>query len=451
MINLKNRAYSFLKDRRGTLAMMFAATLSVVVMVVGGAVDYGRALSIRSQLQGMLDASVAAGVRKFGDTADTSAAETYTQNFFDKLVRDNNLGPGNNKAGRASPGPQLNATVDPTTFELKGIVTIDVAAPFLSVAGINNIPLRLESTAGMAGKKLELSLMLDVTGSMSSYSGGQRKMDALKDAANDLLTIFSVNLSTDATRIALVPFSESVNVGPALAPLVREYPSRTKRFRVRGSNQRWTYNLTNCVTERNGNHRFTDDPPGPGRWLNPMYSSNGSCRPSQEIVPLTSDKAALERVIDRLSPSGVTAGHLGTAWSWYLINQRWAHLFPAESQPEAKDPGKLIKATILMTDGEYNTEYCQGVNDSTINCNSPNGDSKYQAERLCEAMKADGVVVYTVGFGISRNSSQERLLQNCATDSTKYFFPYDGNALRAAFKEIGRQLAAGQAGVILRQ
>ena len=104
-----------------------------------------------------------------------------------------------------------------------------------------------------------------------------------------------------------------------------------------------------------------------------------------------------------------------------------------------------------MTDGEYNTEYCNGVNDSYINCNAPNGSSRTQAEHLCNAMKADGVVVYTVGFGISNNSAQQRLLQDCATDSTKYFFPYDGDALRAAFKEIGRQLAAGQAGVIIRQ
>ncbi|HUS98446.1 MAG TPA: hypothetical protein VMX97_17100, partial [Hyphomicrobiaceae bacterium] len=248
--------------------------------------------------------------------------------------------------------------------------------------------------------------------------------------------------------IALVPFSESVNVGPALAPAVRNYPSKTYRFKRRGRNSKLTYKLTTCVTERNGNHRFTDDPPGPGRWLNPMYSSNGSCKPTQEIVPLTTNEAGLRSVINGFSASGGTAGHLGTAWAWYLINNRWAHLFPTVSQPKAPDPDKLIKATILMTDGDYNTEYCKGVNDSTINCNSPNGSSQAQAEALCSAMKTEGVVVYTVGFGIRSNSTQERLLKNCASDSTKHFFPYDGAQLRNAFREIGRQLAAGQAGIV---
>ena len=52
-------------------------------------------------------------------------------------------------------------------------------------------------------------------------------------------------------------------------------------------------------------------------------------------------------------------------------------------------------------------------------------------------------------FGITPGSSQETLLKGCASDNTKFFFPYNGDDLRASFREIGRQLAAGQAGVVM--
>ena len=62
-----------------------------------------------------------------------------------------------------------------------------------------------------------------------------------------------------------------------------------------------------------------------------------------------------------------------------------------------------------MTDGDFNTPYCTGVisKDATtgsgaagdhIDCNATNGNSFYQAEELCTAMKAKGITVYTVGF-----------------------------------------------------
>ena len=48
-----------------------------------------------------------------------------------------------------------------------------------------------------------------------------------------------------------------------------------------------------------------------------------------------------------------------------------------------------------MTDGEYNTAYCNGVlsknsigyGNDRINCNATNGDSFEQAKTLCAEMK----------------------------------------------------------------
>ena len=41
------------------------------------------------------------------------------------------------------------------------------------------------------------------------------------------------------------------------------------------------------------------------------------------IQPLTNDTAMLKRRIDKLQTGGSTAGHLGTAWAWYLLSPNW--------------------------------------------------------------------------------------------------------------------------------
>lgn len=452
----------FARDDRGTIAIVFALTLSIAVMVVGGAVDVGRALKMKTSVQAMLDASLAAGAKALAETGSANTAQTRTTDYFTQLAAQNGIQVASSQGGQGVGNTAANNTVtitvnvNATTGAVSGSANVDVTSPFLSVGGISSIPVRTSGTAALAGKELELSLMLDITGSMDYYYNGSRKIDDLKFAANDLVDIFRTNLSNGATRIALVPFSESVNVGSTLAPLVRGNVASTKTLTYlnnRGRTRTSTYYRTNCVSERTGYPAYKADGPGTGRYVGAVYTSNGNCNPSQEIVPLTTNETQLRSVINGLQTGGGTAGHIGTAWAWYMINHRWASVFPWGRMPKTPDPQKLIKATILMTDGDYNTQYCNGVNDSDskAGCNSPNGSSAAQAEALCTAMKQDGIVIYTVGFGISRNSAQERLLQNCASDSTKHFFPYNGEQLRSAFREIGRQLAAGQAGIILKE
>ena len=69
------------------------------------------------------------------------------------------------------------------------------------------------------GSNIEVSLMLDVTGSMCDPC---TKINALKTAAKDLIDIVVWDDQSQYTsRVALAPFADAVNVGTTLAPLVR--------------------------------------------------------------------------------------------------------------------------------------------------------------------------------------------------------------------------------------
>ena len=41
------------------------------------------------------------------------------------------------------------------------------------------------------------------------------------------------------------------------------------------------------------------------------------------IMPMTKDKTALKARIDKLTTGGSTAGHMGTAWAYYLLSPKW--------------------------------------------------------------------------------------------------------------------------------
>jgi hypothetical protein len=110
-----------------------------------------------------------------------------------------------------------------------------------------------------------------------------------------------------------------------------------------------------------------------------------------------------------------------------------------------------MKVVILMTDGDFNTAYCNGVlardsgpgsggTSSKIDCDATNGSSFDQARALCTAMKAKDIVIYTVGFQVGSGSVAESLMKTCASTSDHYYLPSSGAALKDAFASIGRDI-----------
>jgi hypothetical protein len=271
---------------------------------------------------------------------------------------------------------------------------------------------------GNNDKDIEVSLMIDVTGSMNdSTNSGNSKIHDARLAAKDLVDILKPNgySGSASTRIALVPFSQYVNVGAAY------YTAVTDKTPSGGNT---------CVTERSGDHRFDDEAPTSGAYSGEYTPSsnhgNLSCAPTAEIVPLTDHKGTLLSSINTLSAAGYTAGHLGTAWAWYTLSDKWASVWPAASAPAAPGPN-VLKIAVLMTDGDYNTQY-----------HGP--DSNDQAAEVCANMKASGITVYTIGFGTSLSATAQTLLQNCASSSNHYFAPEDGDKLRETFRTIALSL-----------
>ena len=208
--------------------------------------------------------------------------------------------------------------------------------------------------------------------------------------------------------------------------------------------------VSTCVTDRSTN-TYTDTAPSTTK-LGFHYSSNGSCI-TNTIQPLTANKQTLHALANSLVAAGSTSGHIGLAWGWYMISPNFGYLWPS-SAPRPYGGANLIKAVVFMTDGVFNTPYCSGVvasdalsgsggDSSHINCASPHGSSRSQAETLCDSIKtpSNNTKLYVVGFDLEDDPDTLDFLEDCASGPEYFFQADDGDALEAAFEAIADSLS----------
>jgi hypothetical protein len=218
-------------------------------------------------------------------------------------------------------------------------------------------------------------------------------------------------------------------------------------YRFQNPSNNWnTFPITDCVTERAANP-FNDQPPST-TFVGRNYPPYGAC-PNTQIVPLTDNRDTLHDTIDDLPATGNTAGSLGFLWAWYLLSPNFGYVWPEISRPAPYGKANLLKAAIIMTDGEFNTVHYDGTVSRESSGGSArnksyahNGEPYTQSRAYCDAMKAQDIVVYTVGFGITTGSAAANVLSYCASSSSHFYLAQNAASLSAAFDQIARNISS---------
>lgn len=432
---------NFAHDTAGDVAMIFGLMAMAMFMLIGAAVDLGRWLNARDQTVSAMDAAViAAGRALQTNGGNKSDALAMAKRYYDEAVK--------SRLGLKSDAIRFDVTESGTAIEAIGNAYI--STPFLSLAGIPELPLLRESGAenskavmavgGNAELNLEISMMLDVSGSM----GSSNKLEDMKDAAKDLIDIVVWSDQSEyKSRVAVVPFSSAVIPPDETFYKAVTDPSWGKTKTVRSGYYNSTYKETTarCVGERESSET-SDSLPGNGTWVKKVYTSNGNCGMDSDakVLPMTNNKTTLKARIDELSANGNTAGHVGTAWAYYMLSPKWSSLFDSASQPSAYGTAHTEKIAILMTDGEYN--YGTDSNGLFSSMSSGGNSSSNRAIDICSAMKDKGITVYTVGFALGSYSSARTTLKTCATDAAHFYDASDGEELKAAFRDIALKVSS---------
>ena len=237
------RISHLLPNARGNTIPMVAAALVPLLGVIGASVDIGAAYMVKSQLRAAVDAAVLAGGTVIGDTEkrNEEIEKYFKANFPDGYMRTTltqfDISP------EQAPNP---ADADIVNLRLDARVAYPTF--FLHMFGDNLATLNLEAKAEVAtGKKinaLEAILVLDNTYSMSTSTGGQTRIRALRDAAKTFVdTVYAGDAETHANiAIGIIPYTTTVNTGWLLKeeyihkmpPFTDGRPSSTNKLRWAG-------------------------------------------------------------------------------------------------------------------------------------------------------------------------------------------------------------------------
>ena len=402
----------FIKDEAGSFGVIFGLSLTALMLSAGMAFDYSRISHTKGIIAGALDAAIlSAGHDMVEGVSDVALLrQTFDKYFMSNIQSQKLLGKNIQIA---------DFSVDISTGKISAEILSDVPMGIMTIAGYDSVQVKSFSEATFSTNPVEITMMLDVTGSM----GRNGKLTAMKYAATDAINILiPAGKNNDRVRIGLVPYSWSVNAG--------NYASTV----TEGKSDR-------CVTERSNN--FTEE----SFELSPMGADQRVTKddlcPSRSVLPLSSSNSVLRNEISRYRAEGYTAGHLGVAWSYYMLSEKWKKLWKTGAKPSDYSAGAK-KIAILMTDGEFNT-YFDGTNGKPF---GPYSDkSSAAAIALCNDMKANkgkyaGITIYSVAFDAPATARET--LRNCASpdsDGNNHYFAAESETqLRQAFTTIARSI-----------
>ena len=180
-----------------------------------------------------------------------------------------------------------------------------------------------------------------------------------------------------------------------------------------------------------------------------QYYENGtafcdpnSSTPLQQIVPLSYNWSALKATIAAMQPTGGTDQAVGLAWAWESLLQTAPMSAPAEDSNYTYN-----RAIILLSDG-LNTEdrWPAYGNGNT----QYNGSIDARQQLLCQNIKAmvdpttNGPMytIYTIQVNTSTPSDPtSTVLQNCASDPSKFFMLTSASEIVTTFNSIGTSLS----------
>ncbi|HDZ75070.1 MAG TPA: pilus assembly protein [Aurantimonas coralicida] len=206
-------------DRRGNVAMMFGLTLPILAATMAAAVDLSTIYGAERNLQQSADTAALAAAKEYAQSEDPGFLAKVAEGYFFHNAGEDSRGytqfsydgvqlVGGDRVLKVSATRQ-----QPTWFgDLLAFVTNEKV-------DWRNFPIASTSEVVLENLSIEMALVLDNSGSMGSSVGGAKKIDTLKSAAKDLTAaLMKVNATAfgkPPVMMGVVPFSGSVNVGPA--------------------------------------------------------------------------------------------------------------------------------------------------------------------------------------------------------------------------------------------
>lgn len=453
------RIVRYVKDESGAMLVASLFFLLMILMVGGISVDLMRYEMERTRLQNTIDRAVLAAA----DLDQIATPEAVVLSYFQS-------------AGLTETIPVVTKNVGIGTRWAKATATQTIDTQFLRMTGIETLDVVGAGAAREDVPNVEISLVLDISGSMKDSN----RLGNMQNAATEFVNTVLTASNNGRVSLSLIPYSEHVNIGQTFA-------RRTKFNETHGYSyclEFQDFHFNNAQIDPNYQYQHMQHfqwnyySIESGYAYNTLYDTVCPRNSYEEVTPLSQDRSALISQINSLKPRAGTAIHLGMKWAAALLDPSTRPLLGGmtgadqidsafrNSRPADYTAEQTLKTIVLMTDGENSSSsrisssyYANSSHWNHWNNHNFNGYlyryvnyyqrpywyyQKYTNSKgnqllnsVCNAAKAQGIIIWTIGFEVTNNGAN--VMKSCAS-SDSHFFRVEGIEISSAFSSIASQL-----------
>ncbi len=413
----------------------FSLFIFLMMLFVGGmAVDLMRFETERSALQNTLDAASLAAT----NLRSSSDPEQLVDDFLTKRGYDPDLATVVVTEARSGVN---EATGDAGTLAARSVTAtynLSMNTFFMPFLGIDTLGTAAAGAAKEGLQSVEISLVLDVSGSMNDDG----KLDDLKTSAKKFFEdVIDPDRDDSPVTISIVPFNHTVRVPESLLSRLNtegtiEIPEKdqakyggaltqydrtsTKSKCVRFMDDEMitssldaNYLLLRAITQTQELDRIT--------YHYSHYYWTEWCKNSMpEILPYGTDADKLNAYVEAMSADGATSNDTGLKWGVALLDPAFRDVvsdmiadgdLPSAigGRPYDYDPTNFMKVIVLMTDGK-NTQQFDLADDMK------NGPSRVWYSATAASETGDGYFVE-----MPNNSADKRFLRPGSISSSGWW------------------------------
>ncbi|WP_425044006.1 pilus assembly protein TadG-related protein [Primorskyibacter sp. S87] len=351
----------FARDESGTFTVL-SLFLFLIILAIGGiGVDLMRFERDRASLQYTMDRAVLAAA----DLDQRATPEDVVRSYLEK-------------ANLLQYLSNIEVTQNLGYRKVSATAETEIPTQFMHMSGVDTLTAPAASTAEESIGAVEISLVLDVSGSMRRYS----RLDNLKVAAKEFVDTLLDSTEPGAVSISIIPYATQVNAGESLLDKYNATQEHDYSYCVNfNDNQFSKPDLERDEILERTMH------------FDPWSYEDGTIpipvcpvRAGSDILPLTDNRIVLHNHIDAMSAQGNTSIDIGTKWGTVLLDPGTQSVVTdliAEGEIDNKFEGRpsnydadVLKIMVVMSDGQNTDQYMlnpslrEGMSDVWYNATS---------------------------------------------------------------------------------
>ncbi|MEM6693357.1 MAG: pilus assembly protein TadG-related protein [Pseudomonadota bacterium] len=340
----------FRRNEDGSFIVFSVMMFTLMLLIAGISLDIERFETARTKLQNTADAAAL-------------AAASLTQSVPAQSIVDDYFAVANMETFLEDVDVQAAINNKVVTVE----ADVNVPTHFFNMIGVDNLATLVSSRAQESIGNVEISLVLDVSGSM----GSNNKLGNLKDAAHEFIDIIYQDTAPGSVSTSIVPYSTQVSVGPEILShytALEDAHDNSHCLNFSGSD----FDTIEGDFDAEIQQTMHFDARTPAHWSwssdDPLWYNECSARGWTDVKVMSQTTTDLKNYVSAFQATDWTSIELGVKWGAAFLDPSFRPVVADlagsgeadddfADRPLEFDDEDVLKVLVVMTDGINTNQY----------------------------------------------------------------------------------------------